>query len=171
MAGNSIENSVRFVLAWVIWPIRFPFSVIGAALFLLAGLFGIRAQTRSLYAHTIGWVKMKLGYWQLISHKKSSIGKQNGFGEPPSWVKSAVKQKLGKGPNADETIELSGQSFYYRVECRAVARQSFEYKYYRKLKAPLFKRCLRTVIPRWPRTYAEALIKIALITGVVYIFL
>jgi hypothetical protein len=110
-----------------------------------------------LYAKTFGWVKMKAGFWQYFCYEPSAHDGRSGFGSAPHWIKNNIEYR-----RKDQTLDMTGRSYHYRVEIDGVAKKQHRVRYYRKLKATRLKRLVRTVLPRYPRTRTELTIKLVI---------
>jgi hypothetical protein len=154
MSDRSTDYGV-LALRWIAW-LAFWWVLIPAYILRLF-------IPRSLDAKTIGWLKMKAGFWQHFCYEPSAHESRSGFGSPPQWVKNKLEFR-----RRDQTIDFSGRSFLYRVEIEVTGQKDYRVRYYRKLKSPRLKRLVRTVIPRYPRTRTELAAKLAIAVALAF---
>lgn len=162
MSGSKRED-FGGLLFFFFWPLYIPFILVKGMIGRVMKLFGVYSHFRNLYSRTVGWIKMKLGMWQLFAYR----GYSHQFGDVPDWVRNTASKKADHH-KSQQTFDLTGRSFYYRVKKSQIARRSAEIEYYRTLKTPLYKRLAWNFMPRRPKTYTEWVAKIGLAGALVY---
>jgi hypothetical protein len=162
MSNQTLDLALLWAVWLAFWWVLIPAHIIWRLLLVLAGLVGAQGQLRLLSSKTVGWMKMKVGFWQLIKYSPS-VHERGGFGAAPDWVQEAIDIR----PHRDQTFELTGRSFNYRIELSRVSQKAYRVKYYRKLKTPRYRRLGRTFLPRYPRTRTEWGVKLVFIASIV----
>jgi hypothetical protein len=159
MSDRSVWEVLGGIVYFFLWWIILPAFLFGRVLWWGVGILRLQSQLRFFYSRTLGWVKMKLGFWQPIAYNPTPHA-GGGYGSQPRWVSKKVSEKVQEGGPVDQTLNFTGRSFLYRVKVTVVFKGGYSAQYYRKLRAPRHKRAIRVLLPRRPKTITEWVLKI-----------